>query len=385
MTMIDRRSRPGERGQSLTLLVLTMATMGVMAMLAVTIGQAVVRRHQAQLVVDAAALAGAAEQAKGLNTIARINARQLDFLNALALAQAKGVISGYEDSLGTTSMRMLRALCPLCWGDDWAIENWKRYDGDVFGRLNAAVTAVNLAYLPHAKPNRAAKKVIDDNFSDSNDLFKGEAPDAGLVIPFYEFAAFAEKRDRLVEIRPLRQYRIGGARWYKANPRHYASTCPEMIGIVPNPPCIAARRLKNIGYAKENAIFNVKAVVQGDVPRYRLGNFYGTPKSRDVRFTYYLQVDAAKPIFGAGYLYDIPPIVVMASAKPYAGHLGDPFDERAGSSNIVSLGYTEDQGNEIAPTYRAKLVPVRLVDRLQLSQQLGSGGDDAARFINVFH
>lgn len=379
MTASSRPRRSAERGQILTLVVLTMATMGVMAMTAITLGQALVRRHQAQLVVDAAAMAGAAEQAKGFNTIARINKRQLAFLNALATTQVFGMGTGYEDNDATTWARMYT----LGVNNDWAIENYRAYEEDVFGKFNTAVTWVNHAYAPNAKPSLSAKRVIDENFFDDQGqgLFKGESPDAGVVIPLFE-RMYPDRLTDLVEIRPQEEYRIGGGRWYKPYSGHYTVTCPESIGPFPNPACIIPKRLREAQYIKANVIFNIKAL-GGDVPRYHLGNFYGTPKTRDIRFTYYLEVAAAKPIFGAGYLKEIPSIVVMASAKPYAGHLGDPFQERAGSNNIVSFGYYEKPDQEISPSYRAKLVPVRLVDRLQLAAQIGGGNDE--RFITVFH
>lgn len=380
-TTVERRRRASERGQSLTLLVLTMATMGVMAMLAITVGQVLVRRHQAQLVVDAAAMAGAAEQAKGLNTIARINMRELEFLNALAYSQAAGVASGYEDNQSTTWARIGRLVCGPCYGDDWAGDNWKSYNGDVFGKFNMAADLVNIEYSPYIKPDSAAKKVVTENFNASDSLFKGETPEMGLVTSVFEMA-YPERLTKLVTFRERQDYRIGGARWYSPNSGHLSVTCPESIGPLPNPPCILLKNARRAAYIKENAIFNGKALF-GDVPRYTLGNFYGTPKDRDIRFTYYLQVGVAKPIFGADYLEEIPKIVVMASAKPYGGHLGDEFDERSFSTNLVSLGYDEQDDKEIAPTYRAKLVPVRLIDRMQLATMIG--GDDAERFITVFH
>jgi hypothetical protein len=383
MTMTATDRRRGERGQILTLVVLTMATMAVMAMTAITFGQALVRRQQAQLVVDTAALAGAAEQAKGLNTIARINKRQYDFLNALAYAQMKGVAFGYEDSYSTTGRRILRLPCLLCAGDDWALTNWKRYDNDVFGFLNIAADGVNVAYRPEGKPAAAAKKIVQENFEPTGTLFKSESLEEGVVIPLYE-RAFPERSLSLVRFEPRQQYRIGGARRYTPNPGHPSVWCPEMIGIVPNLPCIALKKARAAAYLKENTIFNARAI-GGDIPRYRLGNFYDVPTSRDIRFTYYLQVPAARPIFGADYLKDIPKIVVVASAKPYAGHLGDRFRERALSSNLVSWGYDEVKGREISPTYRAKLVPVRLVDKVQLASMVGAGGKDAERFITAFH
>ncbi len=69
------------------MLALTIVTMGVMAMVAITFGQALARRQQAQMVVDAAAFAGASEQAKGMNTIARINEKEVGIFNGIVLSQ----------------------------------------------------------------------------------------------------------------------------------------------------------------------------------------------------------------------------------------------------------------------------------------------------------
>jgi len=375
----ENRRRASERGQIVTLVVLTMATMGVMAMLAITFGQALVRRQQAQLVVDAAALAGATEQAKGLNTIARINERQRDFLNALCLAQIKGVAFGYEDNDGTTWARTLR-LIP---GDDWAIENWRAYESDVFAKWNAAVTLINTTYAPLGKPRMAAEKIVEENFGSPDNLFKGETPESGLVIPWHELA-YPEKSIKLVELRTPQKYRIGGARRYKPYSNHYTMTCPETIGPFPNPLCTVPKNLRRLAYIRENAWFNGRALF-GDVPEYTLGHFYGVPKDRDVRFTYYLELPLAQPVFASAFLKEIPKIVVIATAKPYGGHLGDEFDERWGSTNLISFGYNQQEGKEISDSYRAKLVPVRLVDRLQLASLVGAADDDLERFITAFH
>lgn len=380
--------RASQGGQIVTLVVLTMGTMAVMGMVAITFGQALVRRQQAQLVVDAAALAGAAEQAKGLNTIARINKRQLDFVNALSHAQTFGIARGFVDDSGTTWARMARLLCGPCVGDDWAYENWEKYQDDVFEPLNRAARAVNFAYMPRGKPKRAAQKIIEDNFTKSNSLFKNEEPDSGIVIPWHE-AGYSERLYQLVELSEPLTYAIGGARRYKAHSGHYTMTCIEWYGPIPDPVCIAARKARAAAYLKENGILSGSAAF-GHRADFQIGQFYATPKSRDIRFTYYLTVDLAKPIFGADYLKDIPKITVVASAKPYAGHLGNEFPERLpwlriASLNLTSYGFDQEEGKEISATYRAKLVPVRLVDRLHLATIAGEGSDDADRFISAFH
>ena len=388
MTMTADRRRVTQGGQIVTLVVLTMGTMGVMAMTAVTFGQALVRRQQAQLVVDTAAMAGAAEQAKGLNTIARINERQLDFLNALSIAQNVGIARGYVDRDSTTWARMARLLCGPCVGDDWSYENWEKYDDDVFQKLNLAVQGVNLAYSPQAKPKRAAQKVIEDNFSGTDTLFKNEEPQSGIIIPWWELG-YPERLYQLVQLTEPQEYAIGGARRYRAHSGHYTMTCIEWYGPVPDPICIAARKARAAAYIKENAILSGTALF-GNRPDFELGNFYATPKDRDIRFTYYLQVGAARPIFGADFLEEIPKITVIASAKPYAGHLGEEFEEnlpwlRAASLNLTSYGWNEQEGSEISATYRAKLVPVRLVDRLELARIAKEGPDDEERFISALH
>lgn len=74
-------------------------TLGTMTLLlfvalSINVGQAVVRRHQVQILADTGALAGAAVQARGLNQMTRVNAAALRLFNVL---QMRSRVGGYHE------------------------------------------------------------------------------------------------------------------------------------------------------------------------------------------------------------------------------------------------------------------------------------------------
>lgn len=371
----DRRR--SERGQILPLLALTIITMGVMAMVAITFGQAMVRRQQAQMVVDAAALAGAAEQAKGLNTIARINEFELNILNGIADSQAESV---YMDTDDTTTSRI------LFYGlyNDWAEENWESFQERVFDRLNQATDKVNYAYRVRGIPKHAAEEIVAHNFGPSSALFHDEMPPEtmGALSPFPADQGTvvwadeqADSYTKLVKLTEPQEYSVGGARLYVPYFDHYSVTCDPMEGL--NVPCDIAKSAMLLNYFgtvpwSAMTVFAARAAT-GSHPTYKLGKFYANDESHDVRFTYFLRVPAVTPVVAKDFFKEIPAIEVVATAKPYQGHLGAEFQSHMSiippdPTRLFFVGrYTEQNDKTIRYTYKAKLIAVRGADKKALS------------------
>lgn len=94
--MHESRRHPdlrSERGQLLPMFAVGMFTLILVAALVTNVGQAVVRKHQLQVIADMGAMAGAAEQARGLNTMARLNALNLRAFNVF---QIRSRLGGYQ-------------------------------------------------------------------------------------------------------------------------------------------------------------------------------------------------------------------------------------------------------------------------------------------------
>ena len=72
-----------------------------------------------------------------------------------------------------------------------------------------------------------------------------------------------------------------------------------------------------------------------------------------------LTVTQAPVLFGRSWFDDIPPVTVVATAKPYNGYLGEQFN---GGGFLGLIPFT--QKKEIKVTYQAKLVPVRNADKI---------------------
>jgi Putative Flp pilus-assembly TadE/G-like len=367
----NRRSQR-ERGQIMPMLALTIITMGVMGMLAITFGQAVVRRQQAQMVVDAAAFAGAAEQAKGLNTIARINEKEFNVTNAAIATQDLALAIGYHDSYTTTTDRL---TCIFCTGPDWALDNWNSYRTDVFDTLNHAIDAINYAYGIFGKPYRAAKKVVDDNFGNSPEaVFQNEQPVEQGPVVWPLDVAYATT---LVHLTPLQDYPVSGFRRYVPDSGALTAFCTEACAFIAEvPPAFAAceqscENIQRAHYAAINTWFNGQTLIEQNQPRYPMGNFYANDEAHDVRFSYYLRVGGAQPLVGKGYFKIVPDLVVIATAKPYAGYLGAPYDEWYSVPYPFEAWnhapYEQQDGKSIQYTYKAKLRPVTNTEKLSLA------------------
>lgn len=377
---MSRPRRRGERGQIIPLLALTIFTMGAMAMVAITFGQAMVRRQQAQMVVDAAAFAGAAEEAKGLNTIARINEKEYNTLNAITMSRWETV---YVDNDSTTKGRFY-------WYDltnDWAEDMWEDFQPQVFDRLNKSIDQVNFAYRPMGLPRKAARKIIDENFGGSDRIFHDENPEDHGVVLWVDDMLSANLR--LVQLTDPKDYEVGGIRVYAPSPTFSIPVVGNVLACNPGPycvnvPCCAAKADLAAAYFAANAYFMGRALA-GSHPTYQLGKFYNNNAYKDVHFTYYLRVPSAGPIVAKSFFNVIPPIEVMASAKPYRGHLGAEY-ESSWSSSLYVGQYDQQSNKEHAFTYVAKLIPIRTLEKRAGWLFYGGGGLDAfQRFMSTIH
>ncbi len=353
-----RRGRKGEAGQSLVLFLMIFTTFVLLAVVAVAVGQVMVRRYQAQMVVDAAAFAGASRQAEGLNTIANLNKRELDFLNAIAYSK----IAPYMDSDNTTTERLVFAA------DDWVGDIMEGYQ-DVFDVYNDLIDLVNCLYsipsfVPGFGPRMEAEDVVKKHFGDgSAKLFKdADYGDSGIA----DLTTLANTK--LVKLTDPETYTLGGY-WYTpdviSNSVTSASACADFpVGTALCAIAYADYELQNIYYLLQST-------------DYKLGKFYDNDEGDEVRFAYFLKVSQAPVIFGKNFFYDIPEIIVVAAAKPYGGYLGDEFEDNF-------IGYGEQSGKEISATYKAKLVPVTNREVAALALRMAST-EDPTRWLVVFH
>lgn len=334
-TNVSKRDfRESERGQVLVLFLLIMVTMILIGMVAVAVGQVTVRRQQAQMIVDAAAFAGAAKQAEGMNTIAHLNQSEYNFLNWICYSK----LAPYDDNDDTTWERLgAGLLTPIAafHVNDWAGDLLTDYQ-DIFTVYNKAIDVVNCLYsiISPIGPRSAAQDVINDNFGDESEKIFRQADLGSSGIA--DLTAYASLR--MVKLTEPEDYEIGP---------YYYTPWPS------NTVCDAWP----FGTAYCAGIYaGVAGYIQIyrrwiDPIKYQLGKFYDNDKGSDVRFAYYLTVSQSPVIFGRTFFNDIPPITVAAAAKPYGGYLGKKFTDSF-------VGFSQESGSEIAETYKAKLVPL---------------------------
>lgn len=360
-----RRRRRGESGQSLIIFILVFVTLCLFAIVAVSVGQILVRRQQAQMIVDAAAFSGAAKQAEGMNTIARFNEKELHLLQAIYATK----FIPYVDSYSTTAQRDVGGALTLLY-NDWAGDAIESY-GNLFKIMNQVVGLVNIAYSPFALPGRTANEIVHANFGDDPDhLFKAaDLGGNGVIIE----ATRLDGITQLVELTDPEEYTINGQYAYAPIPWYWSLyTCPAIPPL--DAPC-----LWTLGqYGGVNLAINIYRLA---VPfKYEAGNFYDNDEGEDVRFAYYLTVSQAPVLFGKTFFADVPSITVAAAAKPYGGYLGDEFD------GGYWLPHGQQSGKAISPTYKAKLVPLTNQEVLALAVLSGEDiGDQRWIPSNVLH
>jgi hypothetical protein len=335
------------------LFVLILITCILVAIVAVSVGQVLVRRQQGQMVVDAAALAGAGSQARGLNTIAVNNQNSLMFLQMVEIS----TYLPYVDSNSTTNERYFAALASgmiaLPFTSDWAGDVLEDYQG-VFDLFNTFTDLVNLAYSPISPmpfaPRREAEKVIDENFGDEDEALFREADlqNQGVVIPPHKLVDI-DAMTHLVKLTEPEEYDIG-SHYYAFNPEHWSLETCELIFPL-DAPCIHLMAT----YGSLNAYYlGIESHI--DPIKYELGKFYDNDEGDDVRFVYSLTISQSPVLFGKSFFDDIPPITVAAAAKPFGGYLGDTFEDG-------TWKHEERSGKEISPTYQPKLVPMRTLEK----------------------
>lgn len=370
-------ARESERGQVTVLFILILMTLILVAIVAISVGQVLVRRQQAQMVVDAAALAGAGSQARGLNTIAINNENSLTFLQMIQVS----TLLPYVDSNSTTNERYFAALggtyFVLPFTSDWAGDILKDYN-DVFKLFNGFTDAANLAYSPASPlpfaPRGEANKVIEENFGDGSDrLFRDEdLAGSGVVIPANKLGDALQ----LVELTEPESYRIAPY-YYAFYPLHWSlDTCS-----LPFPADLPCAHL----FATYGSLLFYYTTIEPlvDPIEYDLGKFYDNEEGDDVRFCYYLKVSQAPVLFGKSFFDDIPAITVAAAAKPYGGYLGDTF-EPAFEIPITVGPYGQQDGKQISATYAPKLVPLKTSEKLMLPILLGDF-EDPLKWATILH
>ena len=364
-TKRSTRFKESERGQSLVAFILIFLILCLFAIVAVSVGQILVRRQQAQMIVDAAAFAGASRQAEGLNDIARYNEKELHFLQAIYATK----FIPYVDNYGTTAERDgIGALSLLV--NDWAGDMLENLQG-VFDLINTIVRVTNLAYSPFALPGQAANEVVQANFgSDSDQLFKSEdLDDNGVLIEPSRLGDVT----KLVNLTDPEEYTINGQYTYVFWPTYWSIFTCELI-----PPADAPCVWTLAQYGGVNGAINAYRLFNPF--KYTAGQFYDNDEGDDVRFSYFLTVSQSPVLFGKNFFNDIPSITVGASAKPYGGYLGDTFD----GGNWIP--HSQQSGKEISYTYKAKLVPMTNQEVLAMAARAGFSGD-AERWLptNVWH
>lgn len=370
----ERDLRRNERGQVTVLFILILITSILVAIVAVSIGQVFVRRQQAQMVVDAAALAGAGSQARGLNTIAVNNKNSLLFLQMVYAS----TYFPYVDNNSTTNERYAVAFFTgyvgLPFTSDWAGDVLEDYSS-VFSLFNRFTDAVNLAYSPLSPmsfaPRQEASRVIDENFGDETDaLFREADLDGyGIVTPA-DKVVDADYWTRLVKLSEPEEYDIG-SHYYAFYPGHWSlETCPLVFPF--DAPCL---HLLGTYGALTTYYLTLESLI--DPIEYELGRFYDNDSGDDVRFCYYLKVSQAPVLFGKSFFDDIPAITVAAAAKPYGGYLGDTFEEGFWT-------FEEQEGKEISATYGPKLVPLKTSEKITLPVLLGDW-EDPEKWAMILH
>jgi len=388
-----RRSRPSESGQVLVLFILIFVTTVLVAAVAIAVGQVMVRRHQAQMVVDAAAFAGASRQAEGMNTIADLNETSLFFLKAIQVSK----LIPYVDSDETTWKRLGAFLGTPIAGwlvSDWAGDLLKDYQ-DGFDVLNDLIDITNCGYATPFLPRAAASDIVNQNFAGGDSIFQNADLDGQGVADPSQLFDFS-----LVDLTPPGDYKIGGY-WYLPYPANaicQPSNCPSFpVGTAL---CV---------YCYGNYIVMDALIISWrtfvDPIEYKLGRFYDNDEGDDVRFAYYVKVSQSPVLFGKTFFNDIPSIVVAAAAKPYGGYLGTEFVDGAGGSGSSSdsgddvdidypspellnplnfdnfsfdffgFFYGQQGGKEISTTYKAKLVPLTRREKSVVSVLNGSSAD----------
>lgn len=378
MSGAPRSFKQSERGQVLLIFILVFVTMILIGMIAVTAGQVLVRRQQAQMVVDAAAFAGASRQAEGMNTIAHLNAQSLLFLQMIEAS----MLLPHFDSSSTTNERLIAFLATPIAGffiNDWYGNVLEEYD-DGFEFYNNAINVTNCAYAPAILPRMAAAEVVEENFGGEEKLFASEDMGSHGPADLTAMASFS-----LVELTDPEEYDVGGY-WYLPDPTHWFATptnCPKW----PVGTAMCAYTYGNY-IAMDAFIFLWRSYV--DPISYELGRFYDNDEGDDVRFAYYLKISQAPVLFGKNFFDDIPEVIVAAAAKPYGGYLGDTFSEGGisgdgwdqsypdpewddpGNSETISFDpfgifHNNQPGKAITKGYRAKLVPLTTQEKLMLA------------------
>ncbi len=368
------RCRRHQRGQTLTLLLLILVTLILTAVVSIAFGQSLIRRMHAQMVVDAAAFAGASKQAEGMNTIAKLNERSLTILQEIHVSMEVP----YMDKDGTT---WARTLSQGIYSPDWAGDAIEDYQ-NIFDIIDVAINLVNKYYSPlniATGPPKVANDVIESNFGGSNGsdrLFAGEQPlKYGSV-----FIGDSLHPQNLVKLTDPEEYKLGGYN-YVPYVESWLVTCACIISPSDWPCCALKADMAAVYVGTDLYYGQIKP--WASPIKMKLGRFYDNSSGDDVRITTYLQIRNTPVFFGKSFFNDIPPITVVAAAKPYDGYLGDKFEQLETPMIPAMLRWTHQGDKEIKPEYKAKLVPVTKTAMAEVAVRVGGGFDQ--RWLTFVH
>jgi hypothetical protein len=370
-----RAGRSSERGQVLVLFVLVSLTVFLICVLATGVGQMMVRRHYAQVVADAAAMAGANKQAEGMNLIARYNEKSHNLMTAIQITMQ----APFFDSTSTTWLRMVGCLPPYC--RDWAgkvLEDYKK----IFNGIDGYITAINTTYASPAYPmpaitvpTRAAKRVVEANFAGGQSIFRREDLRSHGVVFDQTNGSY-----QLVKLSNAKTYKLNSpihGYEYLPSLTHPGVTCVVVI-CIDNPVCCAMKADLVAMYGAAGIITRLRWAY--DPFEYKFGRYYDQRGSNDVRFTYFVELTSSPVIFGRNFFSDIPTVLAVASAKPYGGYLGTDMEKKW----LLGGAWGQRSGREPSYTYKAKLIPVRGGAVAGLAAQRGFDGG-ARRWLSVTH
>lgn len=312
-----RRARGQLAVMTVFLLILLIFTAGTF----VNVSQAVTRKIHAQMVADAAAFTGAANQARGLNALTKTNRIIGDLYSMYYFI---GTIGGTHIPWPVNVPAVLAGIFET-------VIRVFRYIGEFHNVMYAG-----LAYH-HAKENA---------YHNCRYLF-GRTPDNSDIVMY------------------------GGNYWVKEFPLLGGLSVDPLMAMIP------AAGIPTAALTHDSEILPFGANVSADftmwyiewilfipVPRTRdaAGNLWLVPNDgEELRFYWVVQLPETRAMFMPNVM-KIPPVTAVGSAKAFGGNRGpedaDDMHDASGFTDIASaLTSSDSGGNDFNPEYRPKLCP----------------------------